>query len=173
MITIRFATASDAELIADISRRTFYETFALHNSKDNMDKFMNEQFTKEALIKEAGAEDNIFFLAYNRKEPVGYARMREGENRPELNNKPSIEIARIYAVQSSIGKGVGKALMEKCIEVSIEKKKEIIWLGVWQKNDRAIAFYSKFGFQKFAEHDFVLGDDVQTDWLMKKPLAGL
>ena len=173
MITIRFATADDAELIADISRQTFYETFTSHNSKEDMDKFMNEQFTKEALMKEAGAEGATFFLAYDGEKPVGYAGMREGEKRFEFDTKSSIEIARIYALQSSIGKGVGKALMEKCIEVATEKKKEIIWLGVWENNEKAIGFYIRFGFEKFAQHNFILGDDVQTDWLMKKPLAGL
>ena len=170
MITIRFATTADAPLIADMSRQTFYDTFAPHNTKEDMDKFMNEQFTKEALMNEVGAGNNIFLLAYDGEEPVGYVRMREGEKRFEFDDKTSIEIARIYAVQSAIGKGVGKALLQKCIAIADEMKKEVIWLGVWEKNERAVAFYTKFGFEKFAEHEFVLGTDVQTDWLMRKLL---
>ncbi len=171
MITIRFGTTADADLIADLSRQTFYETFAASNTREDMDKFMNETFSREALMKEVGAEGNIFLLAYDGQEAVGYARMREGELRPEFSGKPSIEIARIYAVRSCIGKGVGKILMQQCIDIALDNKKELIWLGVWEKNDRAIAFYQKFGFEKFATHDFVLGNDVQTDWLMKKNIS--
>ncbi len=170
-IEIRYATADDAELIADMSRQTFYETFVAHNTKEDMDKFMNEQFTREELMKEVGMAGNIFLLAFDEETPVGYVRMREGEQRSEFEARTSIEMARIYALRSAIGKGIGKALMQKCIEIAIEKKRKIIWLGVWEKNDRAIDFYSKFGFEKFATHDFVLGTDVQTDWLMKKTLS--
>jgi ribosomal protein S18 acetylase RimI-like enzyme len=170
MLNIKMATNADAELIADMSRQTFYETFVSQNTKENMDKFMNESFTKEALMKEVGEPGNIFLLAYDEKEPAGYVRMRENNNPPELGNRNSIEIARIYAATNTIGKGVGKTLMQKCIEIAQEKKKDVLWLGVWEKNNRAIDFYIKWGFEKFSTHIFMLGDDPQTDWLMKKEL---
>ncbi len=170
MITIRIATVTDAALIADISRQTFYDTFASQNTKENMDKFMNESFSKEALMKEVGMPNNIFLLAYDDKQPVGYVRMRENNTPPELGNIIAIEIARIYATVNSIGKGVGKALMQKCIEIAMEKKVAAIWLGVFQENHRAIDFYTQWGFEKFSTHVFMLGDDPQTDWLMKKTL---
>lgn len=170
-LTTRYATEEDAALIADISRKTFYDTFADHNTKEDMDKFMNEQFTREQLMKETGDKENIFLLAWDGDEAVGYAKMREGEKRPEFEGKRSIEIARIYALQTAIGKGVGKALIQQCIAIAVEKERDVIWLGVWEKNERAIAFYTRFGFEKFSTHDFVLGNDVQTDWLMKKILA--
>jgi diamine N-acetyltransferase len=170
-IIIRFAEFKDAELIADISRRTFYETFASQNTKENMDKFMNETFSKEALMKEVTTPGNIFLLAYDGEEPVGYVRMRQNNNPAELGNIDVIEIARIYATANSIGKGVGKALMQKCIEIAMEKKVAAIWLGVFQANHRAIDFYTKWGFEKFSTHVFMLGDDPQMDWLMKKTLV--
>lgn len=170
-ILIKQATNGDAELIVDMSRQTFYETFAPVNTKENMDKFMNEQFTKEALMKEVTDGDGVFFLAYDGDEAVGYVRMREGENRMEFNNKLSVEIARLYAIQPAIGKGIGKVLMQHCIDRAVKLNKAIIWLGVWEKNERAIAFYEKWGFKKFAEHEFVLGNDVQTDWLMMRELS--
>ena len=168
MITIRAATIKDAELIADMSRQTFSDSFASQNSKENMDKFLNEQFTKEALMQEVGAERNTFFLAYDGERPVGYARIRENNIPPGLGTDQAIEIARIYAVQGSIGKGVGSALMRQCIEAAIQKGYRTVWLGVWEYNRRAIDFYSRWGFEKFSEHDFILGDDVQKDWLMKR-----
>lgn len=170
MILIRFANIADAELIAEMSRQTFYETFAIHNSKEDMDKFMSEQFTSENLIKEVETGNGTFLLAFDGENPVGYVRMREEEKRPELGDVSAIEVARIYAVRSAIGKGVGRALMEKCIEIATTQNKSVIWLGVWEKNERAIRFYEQWGFQKFAEHDFLLGNDRQTDWLMKKDL---
>ena len=170
MISIRIATIHDAGLIADMSRQTFYETFAVYNSKEDMDKFMNEQFTRDALVAEVGATDNIFLLAFDVDQPVGYARLRENNNPPLLGSTNAIEIARIYAVTGAIGKGIGRALMQKCLEIAKAANREFAWLGVWEGNQRAIDFYIKWGFEKFADHDFVLGNDIQKDWLMKKKL---
>lgn len=166
-IIVKEATAADAALVADLSRQTFYDAFAGDNTKENMDKFMNEQFTREGLMKEVGAAGSIFFLAYEGDEVLGYARMREATD-PLLTDEPAIEIARIYAVQKSIGKGVGSALMQQCIARAKENKARVIWLGVWEKNYKAIAFYTKWGFEKFGDHVFMVGNDAQTDWLMKK-----
>jgi hypothetical protein len=84
----------------------------------------------------------------------------------------AIEIARIYAVKSSIER-CWQALMQKCIDFAMLKKHHTIWLGVWEHNQRAIDFYTRWGFEKFAEHDFILGNDVQKDWLMKKLLLSI
>ncbi|MBS1917078.1 MAG: GNAT family N-acetyltransferase [Bacteroidetes bacterium] len=169
-IEIKFATTADAELIAELSQRTFYDTFAKHNTKENMDKFMADPFNKKALMKEIGEPGNIFLLAYLDNEAVGYVRMRESENPAELGNIDAIEIARIYTEQKTIGKGVGKALMLECISIAKKMAKKMIWLGVWEHNETAISFYERFGFEKFGSHIFMLGDDVQTDLLLKKAI---
>src|SRR5262245_37641170 len=98
MITIRLANTDDAELIADLSRKTFYDSFASFNTKENMNKFLGEQFTKDALMREVSARNNIFLLAYNENVPVGYVRLRENNIPPSLGTDRAIEIARIYAV---------------------------------------------------------------------------
>lgn len=175
MIHIRYATAQDAELIADISRQTFHETFAAENNKEHLDKFLQGVFSKETLIKNTKEPGNIFFLAYDEDMPVGYVKMRENDNPQDaidigLKHANVIEIARIYATTNVIGQGVGKILMQKCIDIAVKKKKNIIWLGVWEKNHRAIDFYIKWGFEKFGTHVFMLGDDPQLDWLMKKEI---
>ena len=153
-----------------MSRITFYEAFSKDNTKEDMDFFLNEQFTTAALKKEVEEGDGIFMLAYVNNESAGYARMRHKNNENILAEENAIEIARIYALSSAIGKGVGSALMQKCIDVAADQNKEVIWLGVWEKNERAIDFYTRWGFEKFSEHSFLLCSDLQTDWLMKRPV---
>lgn len=169
-LSIREATKEDAILIADLSQQTFYDTFAADNTKEDMDLFLNKQFTKGRLMLEVGAPENTFLLAYYKDEVAGYAKLREGKQPKSLGTKNALEIARLYAVTSMIGKGVGKALMQACINIAKTRGKEVIWLGVWERNQRAIAFYQKWGFEKFDEWNFLLGKDVQRDWLMKKYL---
>jgi GNAT superfamily N-acetyltransferase len=169
-VIIQLATESDAELIADLSHQTFYDSFAEHNTRENMDKFMSEQFTRQKLIDEVKQPWHIFFLAFINDEPVGYVKMRDGSVPLDLVNQSCIEIARIYSVKNKIGKGVGKKLMQACHDIAKQKGKKILWLGVWEKNQRAIDFYSEWGFEKFGSQKFLLGDDLQNDWLMKKEL---
>jgi len=190
-LTIRIADKKDAPLIADLCRKTFYDTFAQHNTKENMDLYLSRQLTRESMIAEVENPGNIFLLAYLDGQPAGYAQLKpdsipassainskepaiEGSQAP-VHEHPAagasaMEIYRIYAEQSAIGKGVGKALMHHCLEIAREKGKEWIWLGVWEHNQRAIDFYTKWGFEKFGEHVFLLGQDIQTDWEMKKKL---
>lgn len=169
-LTIRKATKDDAVLVADLSRQTFYDTFAADNRKEDMDLFLTKQFTKGRLMLEVGAPENTFLLAYYGKEIAGYVKLRESKQPKSLGTKNALEIARLYAVASMIGKGVGKTLMQASIDMAKERGREVIWLGVWERNLRAIAFYQKWGFEKFDEWDFLLGNDVQRDWLMKKQL---
>lgn len=168
--SIRHATKDDAALIADISQQTFYETFAADNTKQDMDKFLNEQFTKGRLMLEVGAPGNTFLLAYHNDEVAGYVKLRESRPPASLGSENALEIARIYAMKHMIGKGAGKVLMQASIEIGKVKNKGVMWLGVWEKNRRAIDFYTKWGFQKFDETDFLLGNDIQRDWLMRKHL---
>jgi len=169
-LTIRYATEDDAALIADISRQTFYDTFASFNSKVNMDIFMNIQFTKGRLMLEVGMPENIFLLAYMGEEVAGYVKLRDTRYPNTLGSTNAIEIARLYAMPDLIGKGVGKLLMEKSLEIAKEKNKDTVWLGVWKENKKAINFYTYWGFSIFDECDFILGNDLQKDWLMKKRL---
>lgn len=167
-VTIRIATEMDAALIADISRQTFYETFASQNTAENMDKFMNTQFAKAKLMAELNDPENIFLLAYQDEQLAGYVKLRDSQHPEHLENSAAIEIVRIYSTSSMIGKGIGKVLMQACIDIAKKRDKAIVWLGVWERNQRAIDFYTRWGFEKFGEHDFILGSDVQRDWLMKK-----
>ena len=171
MLHIRKAEASDATLIADLSRQTFTETFAAQNSKENMEKFMTEQFSREKLIAEVTVNTNHFFIAFDDHETAGYLKLRESEPVPELGERLTLEIARIYVTARQIGKGVGNLLMQTAIDFAISQSYQFIWLGVWEKNERAIQFYTRWGFKKFNTHVFMLGNDPQTDWLMYRELV--
>jgi len=170
MIQIKIATTNDAELIADISRETFYESFAEFNTQADMDKFLAEQFSKKTLMEQVGETGNTFLLAYVDSYPAGYLFLKD-TTEAALHTANAIEISRIYSRTLFIGKGIGKALMEAAIVQGRSMSKDCIWLGVWEHNHRAIDFYTKFGFSKFSEHDFVLGNDVQRDWLMNLQLS--
>lgn len=170
-ITIQIATPADAAIIAGLSRETFYNAYASFNTKANIEKFMNEVFSREKLISELYLPDNIFLIAYENDNAVGYVRLKDKAiPEAELHSTNVIEIARIYTLTNNIGKGIGSRLMEECISIGAGRQREYIWLGVWEKNLKAIKFYERFGFIKFGEHVFVLGDDIQTDWLMMKKL---
>jgi ribosomal protein S18 acetylase RimI-like enzyme len=167
---IRLATVRDAELVAKISQLTFVESFAADNTPEDMELFLTQQFTRGRLMLEVGKPELDFLLAYVEDELAGYAKLRDGKAPAEIKGK-ALEIARLYANKAFIGKGVGAQLMAACIRMAEEKKKQWVWLGVWEHNQRAIAFYERWGFVKFGECDFLLGTDLQRDWLMKKELV--
>jgi ribosomal protein S18 acetylase RimI-like enzyme len=170
MITIKTATQNDAEIIAAISSKTFYDAFGAKNTAADMQKHLEEFYSISKMEEELADENNIFYLAYENESLVGYAKMCEAIKEESKGLELPIEIERIYAVKGSIGKGIGKALMQKCIDTAMEKDRKTIWLGVWEQNLSAINFYTKGGFIKFGTHIFMVGDDPQTDWLMKKQL---
>ena len=124
-ILIRQAASNDAHRIAMLSRQTFYDTFAQYNTKEDMDKFMSEQFSEELLTKEVIGGEGIFFLAEEGTEALGYVRLREGDRYPAFGDLAAIEIARIYVDKKAIGKGVGKKLMDNSIDVAKKMGKGI------------------------------------------------
>jgi diamine N-acetyltransferase len=163
---VREATTEDALLIADLSRTTFHDTFAADNKEEDMRLFLDEQFTRGRLMLEVGRPEHRFYLAYEGKEPVGYLKLRYGKIPEGLPAASALEIARLYAVKAYLGKGVGSLLMQLALTQARDEGYDAIWLGVWERNPRAIAFYEQWGFAKFSEVDFLLGNDVQRDWLM-------
>jgi diamine N-acetyltransferase len=169
-VWIRVAGPEDAALVADVSRRTFYETFARYNTEENMRMYLDEQFPRERQMAEVGAPGRVFLLAYHGEEPAGYASLRVGEPPHGLEDERAIEIVQLYSEQKMIGKGVGPALMQACIDTARQQGCDWIWLGVWEHNERAKAFYTKWGFEPFGKHVFFVGLDAQTDWWMRRRL---
>lgn len=169
-IEVQIAGPDQAEIIADMSRRTFYDSFAADNTEENMNLFLERQFDRQSLIDELSQPGNTFLLASLDGKPAGYCRLQENTHPPELGDAPSIEIVRLYAEKAAIGHGIGKALMQTALDIAGGLEKEWIWLGVWEHNHRALKFYEKWGFERFGQHIFMVGDDPQTDWYMKRRL---
>lgn len=168
--SVRVATLEDVPILVNLGAKTFQDTFGVHNTQENMRLYMEKTFTHEQITNEINDPATIFLIAYDGNTLVGYAKMKMGEIPTGLNSTKTIEIERIYSTQEYIGKKAGKSLMGACLDVAREQDCETIWLGVWEHNPRAIAFYEKWGFEKFGSHPFLLGTDLQTDLLMKKNL---
>lgn len=160
--------------LQEIGRQTFYETFAESNSEENMQNYLSEGFTIEKLTDEINNPNSEFYFATIENQIIGYLKVNFGEAQTELKDDKTLEIERIYVVKEFHGKSVGQILYDKAIEIANQKKVSYVWLGVWEENPRAISFYTKNGFIAFDKHIFKLGDEEQTDIMMKlkirKPL---
>jgi len=170
-IIIRKVSAEELEVLQDIGRETFYETFAKDNSEDEMQKYLDESFSTEKISQELNTPDSRFFIAWEEDNPVGYLKVNAGKAQTELQDDASMEIERIYVKSSHHGKKVGQLLYDKALEIALEEKKQYLWLGVWEENLRAVNFYKKNGFVTFDKHIFRLGSEEQTDLMMRKDLA--
>ncbi|MDV3892836.1 N-acetyltransferase [Elizabethkingia anophelis] len=165
---IRKTTLNDIKLLQDIGRKTFFETFSESNSEENMRKYLEDGFSIEKLTEELNNKHSEFYFAVMDEKVLGYLKLNFGASQTELKDTNSLEIERIYVLQEYHGKKVGQVLYEKAIQVAYEKEAIYVWLGVWEENPRAIRFYEKNGFVEFDKHIFKLGDDEQTDIMMKK-----
>lgn len=166
-IEIRKASLSNLETIQYISKQTFTETFSEINTPENMEKYLQENFNTAQLTLEINNPDSPFYIAFCDNEPVGYLKLNRGNAQTETIKDETIEIQRIYVLNAFHGKKIGQLLLDQAINVAKEYHADYIWLGVWEENHRALQFYGKNGFVTFDKHIFILGNDQQTDLLMK------
>lgn len=170
MIEIREATSHDIPAMRTVAISSYIDTFASSNTQENMDAFLNNVYSLEGLEKEFIEKNSKLFLATEGSEVVGFARLRESDEVLNHLGNNTIELQRLYVLTSAQGKSVGRFLMEKSMAYANQNNYEWIWLGVWEKNYKAQTFYGHWGFEKFSEHTFWMGDDPQIDWLLKKRL---
>jgi ribosomal protein S18 acetylase RimI-like enzyme len=169
-VEIREGTLSDLSVLQNIGRQTFSETFSEGNTEENMKKYLEEGFSDEKLTVELNNPDSEFYFAFQENEIIGYLKINHGQSQTELKDETAMEIERIYVLKDFHGKNIGQLLFEKAISLATEKNANYVWLGVWEENSRAINFYKKNGFVEFDKHIFVLGDDEQTDIMMRLEL---
>ncbi len=173
MVTIEItkATLSDIDQLQKIGRQTFQETFSESNSEENMKNYLEEGFSNEKLTAELNDQNSEFYFATFDNEVIGYLKINFGPSQTELKDSKSLEIERIYVSKDFHGKSIGQLLYDKAIQIAKHKNSDYVWLGVWEENPRAISFYKKNGFVEFDKHIFKLGNDEQTDIMMKLKLT--
>jgi ribosomal protein S18 acetylase RimI-like enzyme len=167
MIEIKKATLEDLSSIQSISKQSFTETFASINTPENIEKYLQESFNTAQLTLEINNSDSLFYLAYWDSMPIGFLKVNLGAAQTEYLEEPTLEIQRIYVLQDFHGKKIGQLLLDQAVKVARQYSVDYIWLGVWEENHKALHFYTKNGFITFDKHIFTLGDDQQTDLLMK------
>lgn len=164
---IKRANIGDVLLLQSIGRQTFQETFAPNNTAENMSKYLEEGFAEQKLMDELANPSSEFYFALDEHQVIGYLKLNYGHAQTELKDNKALEIERIYVLQAYQGKNIGQLLYAKAIEVAKQAFVDYVWLGVWEENHRALRFYQKNGFVPFDKHIFKLGDEEQTDILMK------
>lgn len=166
-ITVTKITENEIFQLQEIGRKTFSETFSENNTEESMNDYLETSFSTEKLTSELNDENSEFYFAKINKEVVGYLKLNTGLSQTEIKDENALEIERIYVLKDFHGKKVGQILYEKAIEIASQKNVDYVWLGVWENNLRAIKFYQKNGFVEFDKHIFRLGNEEQTDIMMK------
>lgn len=170
-ITIDKCTPDDLHRLQQVSYITFHETFNDQNSPDNLKSYLEKAFNLKQLEKELFHPSSQFFFIYVQQDLAGYLKVNTRDAQTEDMGEESLEIERIYIKNEYQKHGLGRMLLNKAIEVARDCGKKKIWLGVWEKNANAIAFYSKLGFVKIGSHSFHMGDEEQIDFIMAKLLC--
>ena len=170
-IKIETCTIKDVSLLQELSINTYVQTFEKFNSKSIMDAYLNDAFNLEKLEKELLNKNSAFYFLYKDEKLAGYLKVNDFPSQTDINDESSLEIERFYILSDFQGQGLGKSLMKKAIDIAIERNKAYVWLGVWEHNEKAKQFYNKQGFYRIGKHSFFMGDDEQTDYLMRKDLV--
>lgn len=169
-VEIKKCNIEDLQTLQEISKETFYDAFKDQNSTENMKAYLESAFSLNQLKKELTNISSQFFFVIFHNEIVGYLKLNTGDAQSEKMGDESLEIERIYLKGKVQKNGLGKLLINKAIDIAIESNKKKIWLGVWEKNENAIAFYQKMGFVQTGTHSFYMGDEEQLDFIMTKAL---
>ena len=168
---VRRGTADDAAMLAGLAARTFSETFAADNRAKDMAAYLSAHFAPGIQRAEIADPAHTYLVAERAGKPVGFALAREGSAPSCVGDGATVEIARIYVDRPWFGRGVAPALMDACIAEAHRRGARTLWLGVWERNPRAIAFYCKCGFRDVGTQRFRLGQDEQTDRIMALALG--
>jgi diamine N-acetyltransferase len=170
MFEVRPAREMDASALAEISEKTFVETFAKDNRPEDMADYVSNTFGYEKQLAEIRDPKRRIALAWNRSSLAGFYHLYEGTVDTSVQGPRPVELMRLYVTSDWHGKGLGALLMDKCIEEAKKAGFKTLWLGVWERNFRAQAFYRKYGFMECGSHVFHLGRDPQMDLIMSREL---
>ncbi|WP_209125637.1 GNAT family N-acetyltransferase [Alkalihalobacillus sp. BA299] len=169
-VKIKKCNIEDLQMLQEISIETFNDTFKEQNSPKIMKAYLERAFNLKQLEKELSKISSEFFFVYVNNEVAGYLKVNTNDAQSEEMGEEALEIERIYIKNKFQKHGLGKYLLNKAMEIAMERNKKKIWLGVWEKNENAIAFYKKMGFVQSGAHSFYMGDEEQMDFIMTKTL---
>jgi diamine N-acetyltransferase len=176
-VRIRLAHAADAAMLSEFAERIFRETFEATNDPEDMAGYLAEAFGAERQRAEIAAPAAIVLLAEDIAGSdavaplVGYSHLTPGESPGSVHGPNPLELKRFYIDRAWQGTGLAQALMRATLDAAMAAGARTLWLGVWEHNPRAIAFYRKFAFIPVGTHDFMLGRDRQTDLIMARPVT--
>jgi diamine N-acetyltransferase len=171
MVTLRATLPSDVPALQRIAIDTQVDTFGAYNTEANMKAYLDQAYNRENLRQELDEPGSHNYLAFVNDRLAGFMRLRVTDEVVHLLGTNTIELQRLYVDKNFHGKGVGAAMMNEALRLARDKKYDWIWLGVWERNFKAQEFYTRWGFERFSEHVFQMGDDPQTDWLLRKRIA--
>ncbi|TVY11431.1 GNAT family N-acetyltransferase [Paenibacillus cremeus] len=169
-VKLKQCTSEDLKILQNISIETFYDTFKDQNSPENMEAYLKRAFNLNQLEKELCNVSSEFYFICFHEELAGYLKVNINDAQTEKMGNESLEIERIYIKSNFQGNGLGKYLLNQAVDIAIGQNKRKIWLGVWEKNENAIAFYRKMGFVQTGAHSFYMGDEEQIDFIMTQTL---
>ena len=166
-LSFKKCTLVDLDTLVEISRSTFITSFEKVNNPNDFKTYITSAFSKEKIKSELLNLNSTFNFVYLDDKLVGYFKLNEKDAQNEQFENASIELERIYVKVAFQGRGIGKEMLFKVIEIAKSKDVVFLWLGVWEHNDAAIRFYERYDFKKFSTHPYYLGNDKQTDWILK------
>lgn len=170
-VIIGECATGEVSLLRELAIRTFWDTYGTYNTPEQMEAYISSAFHRDQLLSELANPESIFFLLKYGASCCGYIKLNEGAAQTKAQGPDAMELERIYVDRPFQGKGLGKLLLEKAVEVACASGKQRIWLGVWEHNGPAVAFYNRHGFVKVDTHIFMLGEEQQLDWVMEKRLG--
>lgn len=170
MVEIVRCGHDDVLTLQNIGIETFSDTFRDQNDPDPFQDYLDRAFAIPKLELELSNRNSQFYFLYYNGKLAGYLKVNVGDAQTEPMGDETLEIERIYIRKPYQKQGLGKHLMKKAEEIARELNKKVMWLGVWEKNDLAIAFYQKLGFVQTGRHSFYMGDEEQIDYIMSKPV---
>jgi ribosomal protein S18 acetylase RimI-like enzyme len=169
-LTYEKCTIADLDVLVNISRDTFVTAFEKDNNPEDFWNYINKAFNENAMVEQLLNVNSAFYFVYLKNVLVGYLKLNKNQAQTEKFAKRSMELERIYVLKDFQNQGIGKLMLLKAIDIGKQTKATFLWLGVWQENKNAVRFYESHGFKIFGSHPYYLGNDKQTDWLMKKKL---
>jgi ribosomal protein S18 acetylase RimI-like enzyme len=169
-IKIRVCLEKDIDTLQRIGCETYKETFGSMNSAETMTKYLAEAFDRNKILTELRNSSSNFYFLYADDDLAGYLKVNDTFAQTDIHDAESLEIERIYIKKKLMGNGLGTMLIDYAERLATEMEKKYLWLGVWEKNLSAIAFYKKMGFLEWRRHSFQMGDELQSDLILKKPL---